>query len=57
MYVRFNYRCPNCREEEERFVKKDVMDAQTCCRKDTVMTRLPAAPATHFRFNDKKLKG
>lgn len=60
MYIRFNYRCPECSLEEERFVKKVEMDAQFCehhgkkCPRP--MIRLPAAPRTNFRFADHKLK-
>lgn len=63
MYIRFDYRCPSCGFQEERFVKKVEMDEQMhyyCKGKypGTVhrMTRLPAAPRTTFRFHDKKLK-
>lgn len=66
MYIRFNYRCPDCGHEEERFIKKAAMDDQQCPNYVTpnaenpcfsmVMTRLPAAPRTLFRFNDRKLK-
>ncbi len=62
MYIRFNYRCSTCGHEEERFIKKEAMDKQPCpqvhnVRHPIFMTRLPAAPRTLFRFNDKKLKG
>jgi len=60
MYIRFDYVCPDCGHEEERFVKKEDMDFQFCGSMDKMlhrpMTRLPAAPVTHFRFNDTTLK-
>jgi len=58
MFIRFNYRCPTCGHEEERFIKRDQMDRQFHSHgsSDRLMTRLPAAPATTFRFADKKLK-
>lgn len=59
MFIRFNYRCPRCGHEEERFIKKDQMDNQFHddeCGSGFLMIRLPAAPRTHFRFADRKLK-
>ena len=72
MFIRFDYRCPDCGHEEERFIKKEEMDDQwhESCALDPIcesyahdsnpdqghMTRLPAATRTNFRFNDKKLK-
>lgn len=66
MHIRFDYRCPDCGFEEERFVEKRLMDNQQCPNYASpnadepcysmVMTRLPAAPATTFRFNDRSLK-
>ena len=58
MYIRFNYRCSTCGHEEDRFIKKEVMDRQYCFKCDSTeyMLRLPAAPRTTFRFHDKKLK-
>ncbi len=62
MYIRFNYRCPGCLHEEERFIKKDRMDRQQCraCTGHAdglyYMRRLPAAPRTSFRFADRKRK-
>ncbi len=59
MFIRFNFRCKGCGHEEERFIKKDVMDAQFHdCDENTkrLMTRLPAAPRTTFRFADRSLK-
>jgi len=61
MYVRFNYKCSFCGHEEERFIKKDVMDKQYCHKTHLgfsikPMTRLLSATHTLFRFNDTKLK-
>lgn len=59
MFITFTYRCPSCGHEETRFVKKTEMDMQACDKHDRQlgpMTRLPAAPRTLFRFNDRKLK-
>jgi hypothetical protein len=65
MFIKFNYRCPHCGHEEERFIKKEVMDKQWCsnrglpCHDDgelLPMTRLPAAPVTTFRHADRRLK-
>jgi len=54
MYITFDYRCSACGKEDTRMVKREVMDSQMHCF--TRMTRLPASPRTHFRFNDRKLK-
>jgi hypothetical protein len=56
MFIRFNYRCPSCGHEEEKFIKKEVMDKQLCPKGGVLMTRLPAAPRTTFRFADRRLK-
>lgn len=53
-YISFDYKCFECEKKETRLVKKNMMDFQWCCGE--MMTRLPAAPRTTFRFNDKKLK-
>jgi DNA-directed RNA polymerase subunit RPC12/RpoP len=56
MFIRFNYRCPTCGHEEERFIKKEQMDEQMCPACTVPLTRLPAAPRTTFRFADRRLK-
>ena len=58
MFITFRYRCPTCGHEEDRFVRRDQMDVQTCERhkQSTLMARLPAAPRTTFRFADRNLK-
>lgn len=67
MFVCFDYRCPTCGHEEERFVRRDQMDEQFCpnylgphdkiaCGSYAPMTRLPAGTRTTFRFADTKLK-
>ena len=57
MYIRFAYRCPTCRVQEDRFVRKEAADEQYCAYDTkTRMTRLPAGPSTTFRFADRKLK-
>ena len=66
MFIKFDYRCPDCGFQEERFVRKELMESQQCpnyahptdekpCY-SMVMTRLPAAPRTTFRFADRRLK-
>jgi len=61
MFIRFNYKCRSCGHEEERFIKKADMDNQWCPdgrfhTPGQPMDRLPAAPVTHFKFNDTNLK-
>lgn len=59
MYIRFDYVCNGCNEQEERFVKKEDKDIQMHqCDENTqrMMSRLMSAPVTTFRFNDRKLK-
>lgn len=56
MFIRFNYRCSSCGNEEERFIKKIHMDHQSCTQCMSWLTRLPAAPRTTFRHADRKLK-
>ena len=55
MYIKFNYRC-QMHGDKERFVKRALMDEIACESCGALMTRLPAAPKTHFRFADTKLK-
>ena len=61
LFIRFDYRCPDCGHQVERFIKKHLKDQQICpqCKRTgrrTIMSRLPAAPKTTFRFADYKLK-
>jgi len=60
-YIMFDYRCSSGNKTVTRLVKRERMDDQHCehdCCGDhsQLMTRLPASPRTHFRFNDSKLK-
>jgi len=58
MYVVYNYRCPECSETDERLVRRENAHNQWCkaCTHHSLLTRLPAAPRTTFRFADEKLK-
>lgn len=66
MYIKFDYRCPDCGFQEERFVKRIDMDDQQCPNYlvpdnanpcfSMSMTRLLAAPRVNWKFNDRKLK-
>lgn len=66
MFITFDYLCPDCEHRETRFVRKSEMDDQQCPNYvapnpekpcfSMVMTRLPPATRTTFRFADKKLK-
>ena len=55
MYATFDYVCPSCGYEAERFVKKVDANNQLCDCKQP-LKKLLAAPKTHFRFADTKLK-
>jgi hypothetical protein len=61
MYVRFDYKCPKCGYTEDRFIKKDEMDRQTCDQLTEkggsfpcagLMVRMPSAPPTTFTHAD-----
>jgi predicted nucleic acid-binding Zn ribbon protein len=53
-FVKFDYKCSACGDREERFVRRKDMDKQWCynCGAVDNMTRMPAAPATTFKFAD-----
>ena len=55
MYVTFDYVCLSCGYQGERFVKKVDAEDQHCYCKEP-LKKLLAAPKTHFRFADTKLK-
>lgn len=54
MYVKFDYKCMNCGDVEERFIRRKDMEKQYCydCDSDEYMVKLPAATATTFKFAD-----
>lgn len=53
MFITYDYRCLECGHKEPLFVKKDEKDKQACLKCGGGMLRLPAAPSTTFKFNDK----
>ena len=53
MYVSYDYKCIVCKDKTTKFVKKVDCDNQTCDKCGQALLRLPPAPATTFRFNDK----
>lgn len=59
MYASFDYRCPSCKAEDSRFVKKVEQHQQRCkeCDYSGHMVKLPSGTRTTFRFADAKLKG
>lgn len=58
MFASFDFRCigPQCGHEEDRFVKKEVVDLVRCSKCDSSTIRLPAGTRTTFRHADRKLK-
>ena len=58
MLVVFDYRCPVCGQDlPDCMIRKDARPPICDSGHPTVdMVRKPAAPVTHFRFADKKLK-
>jgi len=62
-YITFDFKCSHCGNVDSRFVKREEMDNQTCeheglpsWHQPSLMTRLPAATRTTFKFADTKLK-
>lgn len=62
MYVRYDYKCPRCGHVEDRFIKKDEADRQTCNELTEkggsfpcsgLMEKQVSAPPTTFTFADK----
>lgn len=52
-FVTWDYRCQNCGRVEERTVRRSEQDNVTCTCSTApppLMKRLPAGPATTFRF-------
>ena len=56
MLITFDYVCEDCALVVERTINTGDKDQQKCWRCDGSMKRLPAAPATTFKFNDREGK-
>ena len=53
MYVSHDYKCIDCKNKETRFILKKERDNQYCKKCNQPLLRLPSAPPTTFKFNDK----
>ncbi len=52
MYNTYKFRCIECKQEEQRFIRKEHRNDQYCpC--GSVMIRLPSPTKTTFKFNDR----